>query len=429
MNAPAPARTEAEVRRSWWPGWIWAVPIAALGVAGWLGLRALAQGGVETTVSFDDAAGMKAGDTKVVYRGVQVGEVRAVRLTPDDRHVQVKLKLDRSLDHELGPGARFWVIGAHPSLSHLSELKDALTGPQIGVQPAPGPVQRRYQGLDQPPDETPIGPQASYLVRFDGPVGDLAPGTLVRLRGFVVGRVTSVSLAYDPKTGAIDTPTRIALEPQRFGLSPKGDWRGAADAMLRRLVGEGLRASLAQDPPLVGPHSVELDFVSDAPPAALGEGPTPEIPAAPSADMHGLETKAQQILTKVDAIPIERIGQDLRQIADHLNALAASPKLMQIVSQIDDATDQLDRTVRQVGPEIQPMVVKLRQTADQADRTVAAAQKLIAGDPASQDSDIPAALHELTDAARSIRALADELERRPEILIKGKAKIPQKEKQ
>jgi len=338
----------------------------------------------------------------------------------------VKLKLDRSLEHELGPRARFWVIGAHPSLGRLEELKDALTGAQIGIQPAAGAPQSHFQGLDQPPDEAPIGPQAPYLVRFNGAVGGLKPGALVRLRGFVVGRVTDVSLAYDPSTGAIDTPARIALGPQRFGLRSSGDWRAATDAMLRRLVGEGLRARLAKDPPLVGEPSVTLDFVRDARPAALGGGSPAEIPAAATTDIQGIESKANQILAKVDAIPIQQIGDDLRQVSDHLKTIASSPRLMQIVRQIDETTAQLDQTVRQVGPEIQPIVVKLRRTADEADSTVAAARKVVAGDPASQDSDIPSALHEVTDAARSIRALADELERRPESLIKGKARPKEK---
>ena len=39
-SAPGPKRTPAKARRSWWPGWIWAVPIAALLVVGWVELQA-----------------------------------------------------------------------------------------------------------------------------------------------------------------------------------------------------------------------------------------------------------------------------------------------------------------------------------------------------------------------------------------------------
>ena len=45
MNEQLEKRTEAaDVRQTRWPGWIWAIPIAALGVAGWLGIRALVHG-------------------------------------------------------------------------------------------------------------------------------------------------------------------------------------------------------------------------------------------------------------------------------------------------------------------------------------------------------------------------------------------------
>ncbi|MEX3823330.1 mammalian cell entry protein, partial [Paraburkholderia sp. BR14262] len=81
---------------------------------------------------------------------------------------------------------------------------------------------------------------------------------------------------------------------------------------------------------------------------------------------------------------------------------------------------QIAQTLAQVSPKIGPLVAQLRETANEADRTVAAANRTLGADASSQN-DLPAALRELTDTARSVRALADYLDRHPEALLRGKA--------
>lgn len=554
MNEPLPRRTEAETQKSWWPGWIWAVPIAAIGVAAWLGLRALARGGETVTVAFDASHGVKAGQTKVTLRGVDVGEVVGVTLADGAHGVRMKLRLDRKAAPYLRTGSRFWLEGAEVDLTDLSSIRDLLAGPQIAMEPGPGPRARRFIGLDRPPampepapgtafvlttddlgalqqgssvyygglavgkvtavrlmgprrfeldafvrapydryvttaarfwsvgavdvsasghgvkaqltspmalvaggvafgapdrappaprapsrqhftlyDDkagamaAPVGPQVPFVVRFDGAVGALKPGAAVDLEGFRVGQVTSVALRYDARTGRLETPVRIELEPLRLDIRGAGpaagaDWTPAVDAMMRRLVARGLRASLAEDPPLVGAQRVDLGFVKGARPAVLAvEDGVPDIPATAPADVTAIERQAGQVLTRLNQVPIERIGDDVRQAADRIRTLADSPKLDAIVGHVDSATAELDRTVRQVGPQVGPLVAQLRRTAAAADQTVAAADRVIGGDPESQDADLPSALHQLTETARSIRALADYLDRHPEALIRGKA--------
>lgn len=555
MSEGAHRRTEAEVRKSWWPGWIWAVPIAAIAVAGWLGVRALAEGGETVTVAFDASYGAKEGDTKVTLRGVKVGEVAQVALGEGARGVEMKLKLDRAVKKYLRTGTRFWLEGAKVSVTDLASLKALVSGPEIAMEPGPGEPTRRFVGLDQPPaisrvaqgtafvltadrlatlqqgssiyyagkavgkitdirlvgphsfqigafvrapydryvttasrfwnasavevsgsgrglraelvsaaalvaggvafdtpseaadaatarpgqrfplfadhdhaKDAPLGPEAPYLVRFDGAVGDLKPGAEVELRGFRVGEVTSVKLGYDIRTGRLDTPVRIELEPLRLDIQgapppPHADWRPLVDTMLRRLIARGLRATLVKDPPVIGGSEVQLDFVPGARRAALvRDGGVMVIPSTSSGDIAAIERKADQVMTKIDAIPIDRIGENVRRITARIRELVDSPRLNDIVEHVDSTSVQVDRTVHEVAPQVGPLVAKLRQTADEADTTVAAANRIIGGDPESQDSDLPSALHQLTDAARSIRALADYLDRHPEALIKGKAK-------
>ncbi len=96
---------------------------------------------------------------------------------------------------------------------------------------------------------------------------------------------------------------------------------------------------------------------------------------------------------------------------------------------IDDSIDHLDRTLQsvdditaEVKPKIGPLIDKLNTTADQLQQTATAANGVMSGTGGPQDANLPAAIQQVTDAARAVRSLADYLERHPEAIIKGKVK-------
>ncbi|WP_235516560.1 MlaD/PqiB family protein [Caballeronia cordobensis] len=235
-------------------------------------------------------------------------------------------------------------------------------------------------------------------------------GADVELRGFHVGTVTSVQLRYDAATGSLSTPVQIVLEPAQLGIAGAnplvdGDWRPSVNGMLERLVGDGLRARLAQNPPLIGSRKVMLDFVKGAPAAALvREGGALVIPSVESADIDDMTSKADQIITKINELPIRETGDKVRSVVARVDALAASPRIDDSLRHIDRAIAQIDHTLSQVTPQIAPLVAQLRT---------------LNGD-ATRQNDRPSALRELSDAARSIRVLADYLDRHPEALIRCK---------
>ncbi len=431
MNGTRARRSEAQVRRSAWPGWIWAVPIAAFAVTGWLGIRAFVREGATVTVSFDNAYGMKPDDTIVTLRGVKIGAVSQIALAPDGQHVQAELMIDRAEKKYLRSGTKFFLRGAHVDLSDPASMKAMLSGPEIVMDPGSGEPASHFDGLDRRPALAPgHGPMVTYLVRFDGAVGELKNGAKVQLRGFDVGTVTSVRLNYDARTGSLSTPVQVALNPSQLGIvgappPANGDWRPLVDGMLGRLVSTGLRARLSQDPPVIGADKINLDFVQGAPAATLAsEDGLSVIPSAPAANLDTTMAKANEVIQKIDDLPIRQTGEQVRSIAAHINALSSSPQIRDSLTHIDHSVAQIDRTLQQVTPQIGPLVTQLRETASSAERTVAAANRTLGADASSQN-DLPATLQELTDTARSIRALADYLDRHPEALVEGRQKEAQ----
>jgi paraquat-inducible protein B len=208
-------RTAAIQQKSRWPGWIWAVPIAAIGICAWLAVRELSSTGITITLRFDDAAGMKTKDTKVVYRGLEIGQVTDIFLARDLGHVVAKVDIDTSVEDDLNTGTRFYLKGAQVSLSDLSSLKSIVSGPTIEMVPGIGEPTREFAGIDGAPP-LPLAVSVPYRVTFDGDAGGLKSGSPVTLHGFTVGEVKSTQLATDPKTGTITTPVLLALDPTRF---------------------------------------------------------------------------------------------------------------------------------------------------------------------------------------------------------------------
>ncbi len=562
MSDPPPPRTReaaptARAKSTRWPGLVWALPLAALLILAYLGLRALSDQGVDVEVTFASAAGAKVGDTKVIYQGLEAGRVTKIALNRDGHRVDMMLRLDPHSRPVLNSNTRFWLVGAKPSLTDIASVKAALAGVTIGMAPGVGghPA-RRFKGLDQPPivepgtkgtsynlvtrvlgpikagstliyhgqeigkvtsteftglntfhmhifvdkpydalvrpgaefwtaspfqvsltgsglstnlapdtafsggidfelpdaavheqpspanstfvlyksqgeaQQGPTGPDVFYNLYFKGAAGDLNQGAPVKLNGYQVGEVRENHLLFDARTGAPYTAVLAAIYPLKLDLTDPQpgehdpqDWRAPTDARLNALLASGYRARLAQSPPLIGGRSVSLAPVKAGRAQLAGGGAYPLIPSEnASSDIDDLTSQADLILRKVNAIPIEAIGQDVRQITGRLRQITASPALTDSLNHLDSTLAQVDQIMGQVKPQIGPLVAKLNQAADQVSGTAAAARGVLSGDGSGQDASLPGAIQQLTEAARSIRSLTDYLGRHPEALIKGKVK-------
>jgi paraquat-inducible protein B len=430
MSPPPPEgprqRTVSEIRRSRWPGWIWAVPLAAVGIVAWLLVRFTSARGFEVTLSVEDATGITAKSTKVLYRGFDVGEVSDLSLSKDRRRVELQLDIDDDLEPEVNEGSRFYLEGGTPSLSDLSSLKSIVAGPTITLVPGRGKPQRRFAAMQGSPPK-PLDVSVPYLVRFAGDVGGLKPGAPVILRGFTVGEIDRVQLQVDARSASISTPVILLLDPTKFHLqgtpAAHTDWTEVMNATLGKLVQHHLRARLSQEPPLIGSPRIELEMQTDAQPATLltQGGTYPEIPTDESGG--GLS----QFARKLGQVPIQQIGANVRAISDRIERLVASPQLTDSLRHLDHTLIELDATMQKVGPQLGPTIDSahqaidtLRQAAGEIDATSASARKVVGANPRASSGNLEQALRDLSGAARSIRALADYLDQHPEALLRGR---------
>lgn len=413
----SPERVRAGVRHGWWPGWIWAIPIAALLVVIWLGARALLAGGTDITIRFNDAHQMKKENTDVVLRGAQVGHVTGIELSDDGTSVIVTASIDKDAAKFLTSGTRFWLQGANPSLSNLSSLGSVLSGPTIVMDPGPGRQASSFVGMDHQP----IAPSTAerpllYELTLGSEAGSLSGGDPVTLRGFIVGEVRDVGFAYDPATGDLSTPATIAIYPSLFHAKGTRADPTATDisAEISLLIRKGLQARLARDPPLVGKYAVSLEIVPGAQPPSGPLTAADGLPQIPVAEGGGMAS----IMSRINKVPIEKISQNLLNITAHVNDLTSSPHLKDAVVQLDAALREIHGMTAKAGPQVPVVIARLRRAAADLDDTTKSANRMLSG-TATQNG-LADTLQEINETVRAIRSLADYLDRHPEALLRGR---------
>jgi len=410
-------RQRARMRHGWWPGWIWGIPVAAVLVVAWLGLRSLFSGSETVTISFDDVHGLKEKNTNVEYRGTNVGHVKKVELNDRGDHVDVTVSIDKSATKFLTASTRFWLRGANPSLSNLQSLGAVLSGPSIEMEPGPGgaPKAKHFAGLTQKPVKpAQNAPAVLYGVALSGEAGAVKSGDPVKLDGFTVGEVQEVGFNFNPQTDQVEMPCTVALYPSLFHVDADGTSPSpaAVSAEIGSLIQKGLRARLDRDPPLVGSYRVNLEMAPGSPPASLPRvNGLPEIPFAPGGGL-------SSIAARINKIPLEQITHNILDITHHIDTLVSSPQLKAAVGELDAALEQIHRTTAQAGPQVTQLLTTLHKASDDLDHTAKSADQFVSGTATQHGLDTVTV--EVTEAARAVRSLANYLDRHPEALLKGK---------
>ena len=189
LDAP-PARVQA--RRVF--HFVWLVPILAALIAGFLAVRAIVSAGPTIAISFTTGEGLTAEQTKIRHKAVQLGTVKSIRLSEDNRHVEVVASMQKEAARYLTGNTRFWVVRPRLNAGNISGLDTLLSGAYIEMDPgaAGGAAQSVFEGLEEPPAVRSDEPGKAFVIQAER-LGSLSSGSPVFYRDIVVGEV----LGYD----------------------------------------------------------------------------------------------------------------------------------------------------------------------------------------------------------------------------------------
>lgn len=378
----------------------------------------------------------------VFFRHYQVGQVLGLQFMPAVRRFEIFISIQPAYASLVNASTRFWSAGAvHVALGgtgpglQLESVPALFTGAIAFETPAPAAAVKSGALFTLYPSqsaaESAPGPHAvAYRIVLAGGPHGLAEGAAVTLEGAPAGVVTKVHALYDPEARSMRTLVDIALDPNRIARPAGKPWDLAKpepqmNAMLQALISQGLRAELTSSTPLIGAKEIALEVVPGAAPALLEAGNPPTIPAIGNGSAT-IMAELTQILTKINALPLPEIAQNLKDASANLAALGNSPATRETLKHLDATISHLDQITSETEKQWPKVAANIRASTWEADRALAAARALLASESADssapESTTLPRALYELTRAAESLRALADYLAGHPNAMIFGRGR-------
>jgi paraquat-inducible protein B len=254
-------------------------------------------------------------------------------------------------------------------------------------------------------------------------------GAPVEIQGVRIGEVVSVDVRYAVDSNSFVAPVRIVLQPSLFpvaGVRPRTatEVYDAADMLVRR----GLRAQVSDTQLLGGDAIVTLDIQHSATiPATLDRsGEVPELPVAPT-QRERIAQQLQPLIDKLANAPIERMFAELQESMAALKQLVTGPELRGALDELRGASADLRGMVDRLGARSDALIGRVNETVhstnrliDQTGRTLATIDQQV-GDRSPLLADIRSLVRQIDGAARSMRLMAEYLERNPSSLITGKS--------
>jgi len=386
-----------------------------------------------------DTLGSVGIGSPLYYRQLNVGQVIGYDLTKDGTAVVIKVFVKAPYDRYVTTQTRFWQasgidvsLGANGLSVHTQSLLSILIGGIAFEKPS------SWTSDSKPADEgavfTLYGDRMAatskyeavitpYVLYFNESVRGLSIGAPVTVTGLPVGEVTDISFEYDSESNDVRPRVDIVLYPARFieylkksskaGQAPASE--EARRAFMQRMVDRGYRAQLRSGNLVMGQLYVAFDrFPHAAKAKKIDWRKMPhELPVIPSS-LEDLETRVSNIIAKIDKMPLDTIGEDLKKTLETLNQT------------LKDADKMLNHIDDEMVPEIKTAVQELRKTLAAAERTLKSADNTLVGKDSPTQQELRVALQEVARAARSISELVDYLQRNPNALIRGKAQeVPQ----
>jgi len=391
------------------------------------------QPGREFTLKAQDLGSLGIG-SPIYYRRLQAGQVIAYDLAGDGDVVDVTIFVNAPYDRYVNPNTRFWnasgvdVSAGAGGLSVRTEgLVALLAGgiafdtPSFAPKAAPAAARTVFilNGDRATALKQPDAVSARYVLYFTESLRGLSVGAPVTLLGLPAGEVTAIGLDLNPtaKTlrGRVEIVTYAERLIGRLGQSQanlgQALLKNTAErhALIQYMVEQrGLRAQLRSGSLLTGQLYVALDLFPDVSKAkidwSLAEPPLPVVPST----LPDLEAKITNILAKLDNLPLETIGSDLSK------TLATLDETLQSTDKLVSGLDG------KLMPELSSTFTDLRTAISSANGVLQNTDATLVGKDAPAQQDLRYALQEIARAARSLRVLADYLERNPNSLVFGK---------
>ena len=263
-----------------------------------------------------------------------------------------------------------------------------------------------------------------FVLYFKGSVNGLDPGAAVKFKGVEVGSVKRIMVRFEQTAGDVSIPVFIELDADK--LARAGVHAEFTSEAMQSAIGQGMRARLEAQSLVTGLLFVNLDYFPDTPAKLVGApGGLPEIPTLPTTIEEATEV-IKQIVERLAEIDLEALVASATKTLDSISDLAGSEEAKNAVASLDatlaslrDLSQSLDQTIGPLADSLRVTSEQTQKLEEQLRRTLRSVEDLVEpGSPLTQQ--LGDALQDVSAAARSVRSLADALERNPGSLVRGR---------
>jgi paraquat-inducible protein B len=376
----------------------------------------------------------------IFYRKIRVGEVVDYNFDETGEAIDIKVFIHAPHHVRISTATKFWnASGVDVTLdasgikvdtqSLVSILQGGIVFDTVATLDPKTEVPEDFQfqlfTSQEMAEEKTYAIQAHYIMYFDQSVRGLLPGAPIDFRGIRIGEVVDVRLIVELDKQEARIPVLVVLEPERFEVWFEGKKvdhgqmydreSGTEKSSEWSLIGNGLRARLKTGNLLTGQLYIDMDMFPDAEPVQITyEKGYPVFPTVPSGIGEIVEN-INSVLKKIEAIPFEELGENLNETTVTLKSTLE--EFRGVAGNINQQVlPNMEQTLTNINKELLPV---LNQTMEDLQDTMAGLSHIVGTDSAL-DFKTQQALDELTSAIRSIKSVADQLDRNPRALIFGR---------
>ena len=357
-----------------------------------------------------DSLGSLSAGTPIYFLRIPVGIVTGYVLDPKGKFVDINIFIDAPYDKYVDGSTRFWNesgiyfnVGTDGLTVRTESLASIISGgvafANFGAAKPLGNQEIFKLYADKiRAEQVPTGVAIPVTMRFAQSTRGLAVGAPIDFQGLHLGTVDSVELQYDRQSVQLYTQVTGTLYPARLGpafeeYADRGRDLHEIASNLSLFVYRGLRAQLKTSNILSGSTYVALGHHPEDVAGRHVEASIPfSIPTIPSESLDDLQKQIASIVTHLEKIPFESIGNNLD---------ASLKEIIQMARNID----------ANVTPQLTDALKALKQTLVELDTLLGSSEKL--------PHQVDRSLQEMDRAIRSTRALIDELRAKPNAIIFG----------
>jgi paraquat-inducible protein B len=375
----------------------------------------------------------------VFYRDVSVGEVLSYDLGTGLGPVAIRIFVRAPFDKFVEDGTHFFntsgisvSLGASGVHVEMQSLQALLSGgisfetPKFIRDGKPSHADHEFHLYDSKTDADNAGyaRNIQFVTYFTSSVGGLARGSAVEVFGLQIGTVTDVKLVLDKTTSAVRARVAFNVQPERIATGSELESDQDPVAITTRLIDQGLRAVLESSSFITGQKDISLQYVPSAAPAKLGREGDALLMPSQAGGFDNITTSLSDIMTKLDKIPFDQIGLNLASALKSVDRTVSGPDVQNALRKLSETLTDVQHLVRHTDQGVTPLLQRLPQISQDLQQAVRHADSLLGEGGYGGNSDfnrnLSRVLDQVNDAARSIRLLADFLDRHPEALISGR---------